>query len=89
MMSLALGGILFMCAATYMSSFDKEAYARQGVFEHGEFYISYAQSAVELNENGMSGIQAESPMNQSLIDEISAIDGVRSVETGKNFGVRF
>lgn len=89
MMSLALGGILFMCAATYMSSFDKEDYARQGVFEHGEFYISYAQSAVELNENGMSGIQAESPMNQPLIDEISAIDGVRSVEAGKNFGVRF
>lgn len=28
MLSLALGGILFMTAATYMSSFDKENYAR-------------------------------------------------------------
>ena len=29
MLSLALGGILFMTAATFMTSFDKDNYARQ------------------------------------------------------------
>ncbi len=89
MLSLALGGILFMTAATYMSSFDKENYARQGYFVDAEFHIGYAQSAIELNENGMSGIQAEMPLNDEMVQEISALDGVEKVMEIKSFGIRF
>ncbi len=64
MLSLALGGILFMTAATYMS-------------------------AIELNENGMSGIQAEMPLNDEMVQEISALDGVEKVMEIKSFGIRF
>ncbi len=89
MLSLALGGILFMTAATYMSSFDKANYARQGYFVDAEFHIEYAQSAIELNENGMSGMQAEMPLNDEMVQEISALDGVEKVAEIKSFGVRF
>lgn len=87
--SLALGGILFMTAATYMSSFDKESYARQGIWKEAEFHIQYSSSAIELNENGMSGMQAASPLNNNFIQKIAALDGVKKVTEIKNFGVLF
>ena len=89
MLSLSLGGILFMTAATYMSSFDKTKYARQGYFADAEFHIEYAQSAIELNENGMSGMQAEMPLDSEMVQEISSLDGVEKVTEIKSFGVRF
>lgn len=89
MFSLALGGILFMTAATFMSSFDKENYARQGIWKEAEFHIKYSDAAVELNENGISGLQVQTPMTEQMVQEISAIDGVEKVEELKNFGVRF
>lgn len=87
--SLAFGGILYMTAATYMSSFDKESYARQGIWKEAEFHILYSSSAIELNENGMSGMQADSPLNSELIQRITALDGVKKVTEIKNFGVLF
>lgn len=89
MLSLAFGGILFMTAATYISSFDKDGYTRQGIWKDAEFNIFYSDSAVELNENGMSGMQAEKPMGDEMVREISAIDGVEKVDELKNLGVIF
>ena len=87
--SLALGGILFMTAATYMSSFDKDNYARQGYFTDAEFNIQYAQSAVELNEYGMSGLQAHAALSSEMVQAIAALDGVKKVTEIKSFGVSF
>ena len=89
MLSLGLGGILFMTAATYMSSFSKESYARQGDFQESEFIISYSPSAVELNENGLSGMQAESPLGDEMVGEIASIDGVERITERKGFGVQY
>ncbi len=89
MLSLALGGLLFMTAATYMSSFDKARYPRQGYFVNAEFHIGYSISAISLNENGMSGLQAQAPLNGEIIWQISALDGVKKVEEIKGFGVKY
>lgn len=89
MFSLALGGILFMTAATYMSSFDKEGYSRQGNFKNAEFDIFYSGAAVEVSEYGMSGLQAENPMDDDMVEQILAIDGVKKVSLLKNFGINF
>ena len=89
MVSLGLGGILFMTAAAYMSSYDKEQYGRQGYFAEAEFNICYAASAIELNQYGIRGMQVEEPMDESLIQELSSWDGVKQVKEIKNFGLRF
>lgn len=89
MLSLALGGILFMTAATYMSSFNKDNFARQGYFTNAEFTIQYTQAAAELNENGISGLQAQSPLDEELVAAINNLEGVKRVEQIKHFGVRF
>ena len=69
-----------MTAAAYMSSYDKEQYARQGYFAEAEFNICYAASAIELNQYGISGMQVEEPMDESLIRELSSWDGVKQVK---------
>lgn len=89
MFSLALGGILFMTAATYMSSFRRENYARQGYFTNAEFHINYTQAAVELSEYGVSGLQAGRPLGGELADTVSALEGVKEVEEIRQLGVRF
>ena len=89
LLSLTLGGILFMTAATYMSSFDKEKYPRQGYFVDAEFHIGYSPSAVSLNENGQSGLQARVPLGEEMIRQITALDGVKKVEAVKSFGIEF
>lgn len=87
MLSLGLGGILFMTAATYISSYDREGYARQGNFKNAEFDIGYSPSAIELDENGLSGLQAKSPIDQKLVGQIRSLDGVTQVEEKGSFGV--
>lgn len=89
MLSLGLGGVLFMTAATYMSSFDRAGYSRQGNFKDAEFDIMYSQAAVELAENGAGGLQADAPLDDAFIQEILSIDGVEGVEQLKNFGVAY
>lgn len=89
MLSLALGGILFMTAATYMSSFDRDNFARQGYFRDAEFHIEYTRAAVALSENGISGLQVQTPMDGEMVAAIYALDGVKKVEQVKYFGVRF
>lgn len=89
MLSLALGGILFMTAATYMTSFDRDAYSRQIYFKDAEAHINYTQAAIELEDNGISGLQANQPMDQAMVEEILALDGVESVQELKNFGLSY
>ena len=79
MLSLGLGGILFMTAATYMSSFNKEQYSRQLNFKNGEFDIYIPASSVALNAHGLSGIQSESPFSEELRQSIENIPGVREM----------
>lgn len=78
-----------MAAATYMSSFDKANFARQGYFVDAEFNIYYPLSAIELNEYGLSGLQAENIINSKMIQELSAIDGVKKVREIRKLGVQY
>lgn len=87
--SLSLGGILFLTAATYLSSFDRENFARQGYFTDAEFQILYADSSVELSQNGKNGLQAHSPLDKELLRQILAIDGVTNVQAIQGFSIRY
>lgn len=89
MLSLGLGGVLFMTAATYMSSFNRENFPRQGYFRNAEFHIYYTPAATELSENGIGGLQARMPMGEETVAAISALEGVKKVEQIKYLGVRY
>ena len=55
--SLAISGIIFMVGATFLTSFNQEAYARSGIMEHGEVRIYLSENAAQVNEQGYAGVQ--------------------------------
>lgn len=77
--SLAISGIIFMVGSTFLASFNQEAYARNGMMEYGEVRIYLSENAAQVNEQGYSGVQADNPLNETLIQEISDIDGVNRI----------
>ena len=79
MISLGIGGVLYMLAAFYVSSTDEEEYARQGEFAYGEFVISYSYNLSETAEYGEMQLRVEQPLDDVLADRIRDLDGVEEV----------
>lgn len=77
--SLAISGIIFMVGSTFLASFNQEAYARNGMMEYGEVRIYLSENAAQVNEQGYSGVQVDNPLNETLIQKISDIDGVNRI----------
>ena len=78
--SLALGGILFMTAASWNASWDKEAFSRQGYFQDAEFYISYQYSHDSPKTYGITDMQLEGHLNAELKEALRQIPQVRDVK---------
>lgn len=47
--------------------------------EYGEVRIYLSENAAQVNEQGYSGVQVDNPLNETLIQEISDIDGVNRI----------
>lgn len=78
-LSLGIGGILFMLAATYTVSVNEEEYSRTGEFVYGEFDIYLSSNAAEAAEHGYVSLQMENPLNEEFRRELLAVDGVKEV----------
>ena len=63
--SLAISGIIFMAGSAFLTSFNQEAYARNGIMEHGEVRIYLSENAAQVNEQGYAGIQVNNPLNDT------------------------
>lgn len=79
MLSLGIGGILFMLGATMITGVSLEEYARSSGFQKGEYHIGFSSNAIQTLEHGMADIQLQNPINDELIREIRQIDGVKEV----------
>lgn len=80
MISLGVGGVLFMLASVFMTSTNLEEYARQGDFQYGEFLIHFSYNISETSEHGQTDLQIDNPFNEELISQIEQIDGVEKVQ---------
>ena len=49
------------------------------MMEYGEVRIYLSENAAQVNEQGYSGVQVDNPLNETLIQEISDIDGVNRI----------
>lgn len=89
MISLGVGGILYMLASCYVTSVSLEGYARQGSLKYGEFVIGFSSNVRQTTEHGQTGIQMKNPLNDGLQKQIEAMDGVREVLTFQDAEVHF
>lgn len=76
MISLGVGGVLYMLAAFFITSTSLEEYSRQGAFGLGEFVIGFSQNMANTSEHGKTDLQINNPINKSLIEKLESIDGV-------------
>lgn len=77
--SLGVGGVLFMVAASFIVSVNLEEYARAGLFRHGEFALSFDYNTAESTEGGQVAIQRENLFSKELVSQIQSIPGVKQV----------
>ena len=89
LVSLGIGGVLYMLAAFWVSSTDQEKYARQGEFAYGEFVIDYSYNLVETVEHGEMELRTEHPLDSSVTEKIESIDGVERVIPVESIPVSF
>lgn len=78
-LSLAFSGILFMTAATWMASWDDEAYSRQNGFQDNEYHISYLYDHSYPKTYGTTEMQLTGHLSEELYQQISAIPHVEHV----------
>ena len=78
-LSLAFSGILFMTAATWMVSWDDEAYSRQNGFQDNEYHISYLYDHSYPKTYGTTEMQLTGHLSEELYQQISAIPHVEHV----------
>lgn len=78
-LSLAFSGILFMTAATWMASWDDEAYSRQNGFQDNEYHISYLYDHSYPKTYGTTEMQLTGHLSEELYQQISAIPHVENV----------
>ena len=79
LISLGIGGVLFLMSTTLISSTSLEEYSRQGLYGLGEYIISFDYNTVKTIDNGVIGIQLKNPMNEELIGRIDSIPEVDKI----------
>lgn len=89
MISLSLAGIVFMCAATFITSIDEEEFSRQGWFEYGEYTLEFSSNAAQVDEFGYTGLKKNNPLNDELINEIEGIPEISNVMELKDLEVTY
>lgn len=68
-----------MVGSTFLSSFNQESYARNGIMEHGEVRVYLSENAAQVNELGYAGVQVNNPLNDTFMQEISQVNGVQGI----------
>lgn len=88
-LSLGVAGIMFMGGTTLLSSLDMERFARHGLIEYGEFEIDLSRNAKRNDPHGQTGIQADNPLDDELLQTIMQIDGVSQITIYQNLEAQF
>lgn len=79
MLSLGMGGVLFMGAVTFAVSADGEKYAQVGEFQMGQFQLCFSGNAVETAEHGDAELQLSNPFTDDFRRELQSLPGVQKV----------
>ncbi|MGZ9584835.1 ABC transporter permease [Paenibacillus marinisediminis] len=88
--SLCLGGTLFMAIATWNNAMDIEKFARNEFdMPNGQFLVKLSSNAIQTTDHGKSGLQLANPLSDQLAQQIIAIPGVQKIVPTESFNVSF
>ncbi|OZV12038.1 ABC transporter permease [Tissierella sp. P1] len=89
LVSLGVGGVLFIMGSTLIVSTSLEEYSRQGLYEFGEYIISFDYNTVQTMDKGVTGVQLDNPIDKELIQEINELPEVNKVIEFHRTSVKF
>lgn len=85
--SLIIGGTLFIWAATWLYSSDLDKMARQGYYRNYEYVISYISEYQYVYDSEFVDFQKQDILNDELIRELSEIPEIETVKPRKSVNV--
>lgn len=85
--SLIIGGTLFIWAATWLYSTDSDKMARQGYYRNYEYVISYISQYQYVYDSEFVDFQKQNIMNDELIQELSKLPEVETVRARKSINI--
>lgn len=88
-LSLCISGIVFMSGASFLSSFDKLDFSKQSYNRYSEYQVWISDNAINANAEGLTGVQKNNPLDETLIRKIEAIDGVKKVINREKLDVEY
>ncbi len=88
LISLIIGGVLFIFAVTFSSSIDELAYSRQGIFQNSEYNISFTEEIKENSKNGIYDVIKEKNNLTELKKELEGLEEIEKVKANKAFNVK-
>lgn len=88
-LSLCVSGVVFMAGSTFLSSFDNLDFSKQSYNRYSEYQLWISDNAINANAEGLTGVQKKNPLDQTLIQEVASIDGVKEVKAKEEFHVDY
>ena len=88
LISLVIGGVLFIFAVAFSSAIDELAYSRQGVFQNSEYSISFTEEAEENSKNGIYDVIKVKNNLTELKKELEQLEEIEKVKANKAFNVK-
>ena len=91
LISLIIGGVLFIFAVTFSSSIDELAYSRQGIFQNSEYNISFTEEINAAIERAVDDTVTMVYIQRSRGYELRPsllIEEIEKVKANKAFNVK-
>ncbi|AFS77547.1 ABC transporter permease protein [Gottschalkia acidurici 9a] len=89
LISLGIGGALFIMSTTLIVSTSLEQYSRQGMYGLGEYIIGFDYNTVQTIDKGITGAQLKNPMNEELIKKIESIPEINEIIKFHRTSIRY
>lgn len=87
LVSLIIGGTLFITASVFVKSWDAELYARGGLFKNSEYNISFTEEAYENASNGIYDLAKNGNNLTKVKEELINLEEIEGIEELKEFSV--
>ena len=88
LISLIIGGILFIGSLTFANSLDYEKFARNGYFDDNEYLITFSNEAISDSKNGMFDLIENGNNLTKLKSELEELEEIEKINTKNSYTVK-
>ncbi len=85
LISLIIGGALFIGALTFTGSINTEKYARNGYFRNCEYYLNFSKESMEESQNGLYNLISNGNNLTKVKDELENLEEVDYINARKTY----